>query len=205
MKPLIIGIAGGTGSGKSSLANKLAKTFKSKEVSIIHFDNYYKSLDNIPVEKRGNYNYDHPKAYDTNLLVSQLSTLKSGRGVHMPEYDFVTHTRTEKYTWLRPTPVIIVEGILILSDLRLVNKFDIKIFVDTDPDVRVLRRIRRDINKRGRSFDSVVSQYLTTVKPMHEKYVEPSKKNADIIIPEGAHNKVALKMLESMIKVELEK
>src|SRR3712207_1275807 len=142
MKPLIIGIAGGTGSGKSSLANKLAKTFKSKDVSIIHFDNYYKSLDKLPLEKRESYNYDHPKAYDTSLLVDQLKTLRAGKGVHMPEYDFVTHTRSEKYTWLSPTPIIIVEGILIFCDSRLVNQMDIKVFVDRSEERRVGKECR---------------------------------------------------------------
>ncbi len=200
MEPIIIGIAGGTGSGKSTLANRLVDNFGEDEISIIRHDNYYKSQDHISYEERVGVNYDHPDAFESDLLCKHLYELKKGRSVQIPIYDFTKHTRSNETITINPAPVIIIEGILIFSERKLCNMMNIKVFVDTDADVRVLRRINRDVRKRGRTLESVISQYLTTVKPMHEQFVEPSKRKADIIIPEGGKNPVALEMLVQRIK-----
>lgn len=199
MDILIIGIAGGTGSGKTTLTNRLKEKF-GEDVSIISHDNYYKSQDDIPFEERIKTNYDHPESFETDLLISHLEKLKNNESIECPIYSFTEHTRTKQTRTIKPTKVIIVEGILIFQNPKLLNLMNIRIYVDTDPDVRILRRILRDVKERGRSLDSVVTQYLSTVKPMHEQYVEPSKRNADIIVLEGGYNLVALDMIIQRIQ-----
>lgn len=201
---LIIGIAGGTGSGKSTVAKALEKELGSGSVAIISQDSYYADRSHLPFEERARQNYDHPDAFENSLLLEHLSQLRQGRPINVPVYDFSQHLRTKEVCHLTPKPVIVVEGILIFAEPELREAFDIKIFVDTDADTRVLRRIIRDINERGRSLESVCNQYLTTVKPMHEAFVEPSKRYADIIIPEGGHNRVALSLLISRVERYLE-
>ena len=199
---IVIGIAGGTGSGKSSLTKRLVQRF-GDDVSVLHHDSYYKAHHDMTYEERCKLNYDHPRSFDTALLVQAVRDLKEGKEVRCPVYDFTIHDRTEETVLIRPAKVIIVEGILIFEDRELCSELDIKIFVDTDADVRILRRIMRDVRDRGRSLDSVINQYLTTVKPMHEQFVEPSKRNADIIIPQGGHNRVALEMVMQRINAHL--
>ena len=194
MKPIIVGIAGGTGSGKSTLANSIKNAFGEKAILICH-DNYYKSNDNLEFEERTKINYDHPDAFETELLESHLEKLINGESIEMPRYSFVKHLRESEKTVVEPKKLILVEGILALESPKLRKFMDMKIFVDTDADVRFIRRVSRDLKERGRDFDSVVNQYLTTVKPMHEQFCEPSKKYADIIIPEGGKNTVALEMI----------
>ena len=202
--PILIGIAGGTGSGKSTLVKEIAAEFKDDSVCMLSHDYYYKAHDDMPFEQRCKLNYDHPNAYDTDMMVEHLQLLKQGLTIHRPVYDFSDHNRAREVVEVTPAKVIIVEGILIFADESLRNLFDIKLFVDTDADVRILRRILRDVEERGRTLESVVTQYLTTVKPMHEQFVEPSKKYADIIIPEGGHNLVALDMIMERVRAHLE-
>jgi uridine kinase len=199
MEMLTIGIAGGTGSGKTTITKKILHEFPG-ETSVIYHDNYYKAHDNMSYDERARLNYDHPNAFDTELMLSHIRALRRGKSIRCPVYDYSIHNRTDETTLIRPSRVLIVEGILIFSDRRLCREMDIKIYVDTDADVRILRRIVRDVRDRGRSLDSVVTQYLTTVKPMHEQFVEPSKRNADIIIPEGGHNTVAMEMVLERIR-----
>ena len=201
---MVIGIAGGTGSGKTTITRKLVQRFAG-EVSVINHDNYYKAHHDMPFEQRCRLNYDHPDAFDTQLLINDLKKLKAGQNVICPVYDYTIHDRSDKTILIRPAKVIIVEGILIFADKALCGEMDIKIFVDADADVRILRRIVRDVRDRGRSLESVISQYLTTVKPMHEQFVEPSKRNADIIIPEGGHNIVAFDMVVERVKAHINK
>mgnify|MGYP004540017777 FL=1 len=198
MDILIIGIAGGSGSGKSTITRWIADRFGEK-VTIIRHDDYYKAQHDLTYEERTKQNYDCPEAFETALLVEHLKKLKNGESVHCPVYDYTIHDRSDKTTLIEPTPVLLIDGILVLQDKSLLELLDVKLFVDTDADVRILRRLQRDVDERGRSVKSVINQYLDTVKPMHELYVEPSKKNADIIIPEGGHNLVALEMLESKL------
>jgi len=202
MNPIIIGIAGGTGSGKTTLVNKLKSVLGDEVVTLCH-DYYYKSNDELPLEERKKLNYDHPFAFDTEMMIDDIKSLKKGREVNRPVYDFVGHTRAQESVNVCPKKVIIVEGILIFENRELLNELDIKVFVDTDADVRIIRRIVRDVKERGRDLDSVINQYLNTVKVMHDEFVEPSKRKADIIIPEGGHNKVAVSMLLDKIKVLL--
>lgn len=199
MEVMTIGIAGGTGSGKTTLTRRLQKEFAG-DVSILYHDNYYKPHNELDYEHRSKLNYDHPDAFDTPLLVQHLTALRQGKSIRCPVYDYAIHNRSEQFITIHPTKVIIVEGILIFADPVLRKLLDIKIFVDTDADVRILRRIMRDVQERGRSLDSVVKQYLSTVKPMHEQYVEPSKRTADIIVPEGGYNLVALEMIIQRVK-----
>ena len=201
-KVMVIGIAGGTGSGKTTITRKLIECF-GPDVSVIHHDNYYKAHHNLPYEERAKLNYDHPNAFDTDLLVRDLRQLKKGKSIACPVYDYTIHDRTDKTLVIRPTRVIIVEGILIYESRELCREMDIKLYVDTDADVRILRRIVRDVRDRGRSLESVIDQYLTTVKPMHEQFVEPSKRNADIIIPQGGHNQVAMEMVIERVRAHL--
>ena len=191
---MVIGIAGGTGSGKTTLAKNIAKHF-GNDISMLRHDDYYKRHDDIPLEDRAKLNYDHPDAFDKELLHAHVEMLKNGKSVDSPIYDYTTHNRSDKTRHVPATPVVVIEGILVFEDAELCNLMDMKIFVDTDADVRILRRITRDVKQRGRTLDSVVKQYLTTVKPMHEAFVEPSKKKADIIIPEGGKNPVAYNVL----------
>ena len=199
---IVIGIAGGTGCGKSTMINRIKEEF-SEQISIISHDFYYKQHNDIPFEERKLLNYDHPDAFDTDLMVEHIRALAEGEAVERPVYDFTIHNRIDETVTVRPAKVIIVEGILIFECKELRDLFDIKVFIDTDADVRIIRRIIRDVNERGRTLSSVVNQYLTTVKPMHEQFVEPSKKFADIIIPEGGHNNVALEMLNQRIRALL--
>ena len=200
--PMLIGIAGGTGSGKSTFAERLLSLFPN-EITVISYDNYYKPQDHLSFEERTKTNYDCPDALDTDLLVKHLRFLQSGEAVDVPNYDFKLHTRKAEYSRLVPSPVIIVDGILTFHDERLREMFDIKIYTDADADERILRRLRRDVNERGRDIDGVISQYLGTVKPMHGIYVEPTKKYADIII-NGGKNKTALDIVATRIAKRLE-
>ena len=191
MNNLIIGIAGGSGSGKTTLALRLKERFGEDEVRLISHDSYYKRHDELPYEERCKLNYDHPDSFDTPLMVAHLRELRAGHPVQVPVYDYTIHNRSDKTVTVQPAPVIIVEGILIFDSPELCDLMDMKVFVDTDADERILRRLVRDVKERGRSLDSVINQYLTTVKPMHEAFVEPSKRNADIIVPNGGENTTA--------------
>lgn len=199
MDILTIGIAGGTGSGKTTLTQRIVDAFPD-DISVIHHDSYYKAHDDMPYEARARLNYDHPDAFDTELLLAHLARLKAGNSVEIPVYDYTVHNRSSKTETITPSRVLVIEGILIFSDPRLCDLMDIKIFVDTDADVRILRRILRDVEERGRSLESVIGQYLDTVKPMHDQFVEPSKRRADVIIPEGGRNTVALEMVMERIR-----
>ena len=199
---LVIGIAGGTGSGKTTLMKNIVAQFGGM-VSVLSHDNYYKRRDDLSFEDRCKINYDEPAALDTSLLVYHLEQLRQGFAIDCPVYDFAQHNRSNETLRIEPNRVIIVEGIMIFENEPLRNLMDIKIFVDTDADVRLCRRIKRDVNKRGRSLDSVLTQYQTTVKPMHEKYVEPSKKYANLVVPEGGKNFVALDMIMDRIQRHL--
>ena len=201
---IVIGIAGGTGSGKTTITRKIVQHFGG-EVSVIYHDNYYKAHHNMSYTERTKLNYDHPDAFDTELLIEDLKKLRRGVAVQCPTYDYTVHDRSDRTVTVKPAKVIVVEGILIFQSIELCRLMDIKIYVDTDADVRILRRIVRDVRDRGRSLESVVNQYLTTVKPMHEQFVEPSKRKADIIIPEGGHNQVALEMVLERVRAHIEK
>ena len=203
METMVIGIAGGTGSGKTTLTVRLKEKF-GEDVSVLYHDNYYKSHSDMPFEDRKKLNYDHPDAFDTARLVADLQDLCRGETIQSPTYDYTIHDRSEVTVPVKPTKVVVVEGILIFENQALRDLMDIKIFVDTDADVRILRRIMRDVKERGRSLDSVVKQYLTTVKPMHEQFVEPSKRYADIVVLEGGHNLVALDMIIQRVKSHVE-
>lgn len=196
---ITIGIAGGTGSGKTTITRRIMQEFGG-DVSVVYHDNYYKRHDDLTYEERTKLNYDHPNAFDTPLLIEHLEALKAGKPVECPVYDYTVHNRSEKTVTIRPAKVIVVEGILIFAEPELCRRMDIKIFVDTDADVRILR----DTRDRGRDLESIVTQYLTTVKPMHELFVEPSKRNADIIIPEGGHNQVAVDFVMERIRAHVE-
>ena len=195
--PMLIGIAGGTGSGKSTFATGLKKLFP-EEITIISYDNYYKPQDHLSMDERVKTNYDCPDALDTDLLIKHLRLLQSGQAIEVPNYDFCIHTRRSEFTLVTPTPVIIVDGILTFHDERLIEMFDIKIFADADADERILRRLRRDVTERGRDIDGVIKQYVDTVKIMHGIYVEPTKKYADILI-NGGKNKTALDVVAARI------
>ncbi len=203
-KVMVIGIAGGTGSGKTTITRRLMQRF-GRDVCMISYDNYYKERHDTPFEERCKINYDHPDAFDTERFLSDLRALKAGKTIQCPIYDYAIHDRLEQTREIRPAKVILAEGILIFASQELCDEMDIKIFVDADADVRILRRIVRDVRDRGRSLDSIVNQYLTTVKPMHEQFVEPSKRRADIIIPEGGHNPVALEMIMERVRAHLER
>jgi len=200
--PYIVGIAGGTGSGKSTLSEKLCQALPN-QVELIRHDNYYIDQKQLPFSERVQKNYDHPLAFETDLLIAHLDALAAGQHVYVPEYDFTQHVRKTTEVRVQPQRVIIVEGILVLENADLRQRFDLKLFVDTDSDIRILRRLLRDINDRGRDLTSVVEQYLKTVKPMHEQFVEPSKRYADIIIPEGGENQVAIDIIVSRLKAAI--
>lgn len=201
--PYIVGIAGGTGSGKSTLAERMITGFSGQALLIRH-DNYYRDQSHRSMEERCKQNYDHPDAFEDELLMEHLGLLRSGLTVNGPLYDFATHTRSTRQQKLEPRELIIVEGILALHNPELRELYDLKVFVDTDADVRVLRRLGRDMVERGRTMESVVEQYLSTVKPMHDQFVEPSKKYADVIIPEGGLNNAALALITSRLRQALE-
>ncbi len=200
---LVVGVAGGSGGGKTTLTDNLVRRFGDK-VCIVHHDNYYRAHDDLTYEERSRLNYDEPEAFETEMMVEHLRLLKQGRSVHCPVYDFKVHNRSKETELIVPKPVILVEGILIFAEPALTELMDMKVFVDTDADVRLARRVLRDTEERGRSVRSVVDQWQATVKPMHEKYVEPSKKNADIIVPEGGRNKVALELIVGHIQRHLD-
>ena len=201
---MVVGIAGGTGSGKTTITKKLMQRFGG-DVSVIYHDNYYKAHHNMSYEERSRLNYDHPDSFDTDLLIQAVKDLKAGRSVTCPVYDYTIHDRSDKVIVVKPAKGIIVEGMLIFQSRELCQQMDIKIYVDTDADVRILRRITRDVRDRGRSLEGVINQYLSTVKPMHEQFVEPSKRNADIIIPEGGHNQVAMEMVMERVRAHIER
>ena len=201
---LFIGIAGGSGSGKTTLAKRLEAYFGDR-LSLLRHDDYYKSRSNLSLAERATLNYDHPDAFDNALLVEHMDELRAGHDVACPIYNYAQHDRSDETRLVASAEVIVVEGILIFDNPELLERLDIKIFVDTDADVRIVRRIKRDVDERGRSLDSVISQYLSTVKPMHEAFVEPSKRHADIIVPEGGMNQVALDMIIQQIISHLQK
>ena len=199
---LIIGIAGGTGSGKTTLMKNLVKEF-GDQVAVVSHDNYYKRHDEMTYEERCLINYDEPAAFENELMIQHLDCLRHGQTVDCPVYDYTIHNRSDETVRIEPKPVIIVEGILIFADESLRDLMDIRIFVDTDADIRLCRRVKRDVNKRGRTLESVLTQYQQTVKPMHDKYVEPSKKYANLVVPEGGKNYVALDMIAQRIQRHL--
>jgi uridine kinase len=194
-RPLVVGIAGGTGSGKTTVAHKLATAMPKERCVTIDHDAYYRDQSHLPVEERAKTNFDHPAALESTLLAEHLRDLRAGKHVDIPIYDFATHSRTKETRRVSPAPLIIVEGILVFAEAQVREQMDIKIFVDTDADIRLMRRIRRDLESRGRTFDSIRNQYYATVRPMHIEYVEPTKRWADLIVPEGGDNHVALDVL----------
>lgn len=198
-RPVVIGIAGGSGSGKTTVQRRLIEAY-APDISVLEHDAYYRDLSHLPFEERTKTNFDHPDALETELLVAQLDRLVSGESIFIPVYDFNNHVRKPETVQVDPKPVILVEGILILAERELREKMDIKIFVDTDADVRLMRRIERDLIERGRTIESILFQYRATVRPMHLEFVEPSKRTADLIIPHGGHNEVALDMLLARIE-----
>lgn len=200
MKVTVIGVAGGTGSGKSTLVKRLQEAFASEDVVTLCHDYYYKAHPELTYEERTKLNYDHPQSFDTDMLVEHIRALKENVPIEHPVYSFVDHNRTEEKVPVKPSKVIIVDGILIFENKELRELMDMKVFVDTDADIRLARRILRDVRDRGRSMESVISQYTSTVKPMHEEFVEPSKRYADVIIPEGGFNSVAVAMLIQNIR-----
>ena len=200
---MIIGICGGTGSGKTTVANSILESVNASEVAFIQQDSYYRNLKDLPLDYRNVVNFDHPDALDNDLLVHHIRKLKAGGSVELPIYDFKTHTRLNEIILIEPKPIVIVEGILIYTDARLLEQMDIKVFVDTPDDIRFIRRLKRDIAERGRTVDSVIEQYLATVRPMHMQFVEPSKRYADVIIPEGGHNLVSIDLISGKIRERL--
>ena len=200
---LIIGICGGTGSGKTTVANRILESVSASEVVFIQQDSYYRNITDLPVDYRHIANFDHPDALDNDLLVNHVRRLKAGEAVELPLYDFKTHTRMNETRHVEPKPIVIVEGILIYADPRLLEQMDIKVFVDTPDDIRFIRRLRRDLAERGRTVESVIEQYIATVRPMHMQFVEPSKRHADVIIPEGGHNLVSIDLLSGKIRERL--
>lgn len=198
-KPVVIGVAGGSGSGKTSVTRSICQRFSDKTILVIEQDYYYKDQSHLPLEERLNTNYDHPLAFDNDLLINHIQELMNNHSIEKPVYDYKIHTRSEEIIPVEPKEVIILEGILILEDPRLVDLMDIKVFVDTDADVRIIRRLLRDIKERGRTLDSVIDQYINNVRPMHLQFVEPTKRYADIIIPEGGKNHVAIDIMATKI------
>jgi uridine kinase len=201
--PVVIGIAGGTGSGKTTVANVILERVGAQNIAFLAHDSYYKDLKDLPRPQRDLVNFDHPNSLETDLLVAHLESLRQWRSVDIPVYDFTIHSRTSQTRHLEPQPVILVEGILVFAEPGLREMFDVKIFVDTDPDVRFIRRLKRDLVERGRTVDSVIQQYETSVRPMHLEFVEPSKRYADVIIPEGGLNTVAMDMVVARIETLL--
>lgn len=203
-KPIVFGVAGGTGSGKTTVARQILELVGAEQVAYLAHDAYYRDSPHLSFEQRSQVNYDHPASLETELMAEHVSDLLAGRPVEMPAYDFLNHRRQKESIQVLPSPIIIVEGILIFTDRTLVDLMDIKIFVDTDADVRFIRRLKRDIEERGRTLESVIDQYLTTVRPMHLEFVEPSKRHADVIIPIGGRNHVAIQMVVSLLREMLE-
>jgi uridine kinase len=200
---MIIGICGGTGSGKTTVANRILESVSRDEVVFLQQDSYYLNLDQMPLDYRQMVNFDHPEAIDNDLLVQHVRALRRGEAVELPVYDFRTHTRLAETLHMEPRPIIIVEGILIFAEPRLLKEMDIKVYVDTPDDIRFIRRLRRDVAERGRTVESVIEQYVETVRPMHMQFVEPSKRHADVIIPEGGHNVVSIGLISGRIRERL--
>jgi uridine kinase len=200
---MIIGIAGGSGSGKSTVARKVAEFIEEASVAFIDMDGYYRDFSALPLEERRLVNWDHPDAFDWELLVSQLGALRNGKSVRKPVYNFVTHTRDSATVEIPPADVIVIDGILLFADARVRDLCDVKVFVDADADIRLLRRIRRDIGERGRPLEEILEQYLSTVQPMHLEFVEPTKRYADVIVPRGGHNLIAIEMIVAKIQRRL--
>jgi uridine kinase len=199
-KPIVFGVAGGTASGKTTVARAILEAVGAAQVAYLPHDAYYKDMSHLPLAERALLNYDHPNSLETKLFVRHIRQLIAGEPVHVPVYDFTTHRRTAETVFVEPSPIILVDGILILTRRKLRDLMDIKVYVDTDADVRFIRRMERDIHERGRSLESVVTQYLDTVRPMHLKFVEPSKRYADVIIPNGGLNRVAMEMVVSRLR-----
>lgn len=200
---MIIGICGGTGSGKTTIARKIVETVGAKKVVLIEQDSYYRNLADMPLDERHQANFDHPDAIDSDLLVNHIKRLKAGDPVEMPIYDMVTHTRDDDTETIKPKPVVIIEGILIFAEPRLLDLLDFRVYVDTPDDIRLMRRMKRDINERGRTFERTLDQYERTIRPMHFEFVEPSKRHADIIIPEGSQTGISVEFLCSMVREKL--
>ena len=203
MKPLIIGIAGGSGSGKSTVARKVADALDASSVAFIDMDAYYNDYSHLPMEERRRVNWDHPDAFDWPLLLADLQRLATGQPIDKPQYDFVHHVRHAERVRVHAADVVVIDGILLLSDKRIRELCEVKVFVDADADVRLIRRLRRDILERGRPLDEILDQYLTTVQPMHLEFVEPSKRYADVIVPRGGHNEVAIEMIVAKIRARV--
>mgnify|MGYP003779382681 FL=1 len=203
-KPVVIGVTGGSGSGKTSVTNAIYESLKDLSILVLQQDYYYKDQHNVPFEERLKTNYDHPLAFDNDLLIEHIEKLLRYEAIDKPVYDYSIHTRSDKVIPVEPKEVIILEGILVLEDERLRNLMDIKLYVDTDADLRIIRRLERDISERGRTFDSVIAQYLNVVRPMHNQFIEPTKRYADIIIPEGGQNHVAIDLMVTKIQTILE-
>ena len=199
VRPVVLGVAGGSGSGKSTVVREVCRILGEGTASVLHHDSYYRNLAHLPLEERAARNFDHPDALETELMVQHIRRLLEGAGVEVPTYDFSSHVRSAHTTLLEPKPVVIVDGILVLADERLRETMDLKVFVDTEPEIRLLRRIRRDVLKRGRTPASVIAQYEATVRPMHQEFVEPSKRFADLIVPEGGYNRVAVDMVANRL------
>jgi uridine kinase len=204
MRSIVIAVAGGTGSGKTTVANEILERVGAEHIAYIPHDAYYRDLSHLPPRERDQVNFDHPDSLESGLLVEHLKELRAGRAVEIPEYDFTTHTRTQRTRRVEPAPVVLVEGILVFVEPELRQLFDVRLYVDTDADVRFIRRLRRDIEERGRSVESVCEQYLSTVRPMHMEFVEPSKRHANVIIPEGGFNEVAIEMVAARVRGMLE-
>jgi uridine kinase len=200
---MIIGISGGTGSGKTTVAKSILESVNAEDVVFIQQDSYYRNLKDLPLDFRQTANFDHPDALDNDLLVHHVRKLKAGHAVELPLYDFKANSRLNQTVLIEPKPIVIIEGILIFSDPRLLEQMDIKVFVDTPDDIRFIRRLRRDVTERGRTVESVIEQYLVTVRPMHMQFVEPSKRYADVIIPEGGHNLVSIDLISGKIRERL--
>lgn len=199
-RPVVLGVAGGSGSGKSTVVREVCRLLEPGAAAVLHHDAYYRDLAHLPLEERAGVNFDHPDSLETELMVSHVRELLGGRTVEVPTYDFATHTRRSATETLHPSAVLILDGILVMADARLRATMDLKVFVDTEPDIRLLRRIRRDVVKRGRTADSVIAQYEATVRPMHLEFVEPSKRFADLVVPEGGYNRVAVDLVVSRIR-----
>ena len=202
-KPFVIGVAGGTGSGKTTVSRRIQEAVSPKQIAYVQHDNYYRDQSHLSFPERVNTNYDHPNSLETSLMVEHLVALKAGQSIAMPRYDFSLHTRSKEVQQVDPAPIILVEGILIFVEKDLRELMDIRIFVDTDADIRFIRRLRRDMVERGRSLDSVVQQYMATVRPMHLEFVEPSKRYADIIVPRGGDNRAAMETIVARIQTQL--
>lgn len=203
-RPVVLGVAGGSGSGKSTVVREVRRILGRDSVVVLHHDAYYRDLSHVPAAQRATVNFDHPESLETELLVAHLAALLEGEAVEVPTYDFPTHTRCAETERCLPRPVVLLDGILVLADARLRALMDLKVFVDTDADLRLIRRLRRDMRERGRSAESVIDRYERTVRPMHREFVEPSKRHADLLVPEGGYNRVAVELVVTKVRNLLE-